>query len=305
MSLAEVIIVSFLFIVVLGAALAPFEVLQEVDRKTHNQNDTQRTARSTASAIVFNLRNLAGQSQLVERASANDLVFETVDRKPKPSGSQNARNIMRVRYCLNTAAPAASQANGQIWEQTLRWTTASVPSSMPSSASCPDVFWSGSQSRMLSAGITNRVNGQNRPVFTYFPTGATLTQITSIRFDSYTDLDATDTVKEARHTTGVLLRNQNGAPTASVVQPPAATGTRQVRLDATATDPESLPINYRWCDLTANSNCDDVTRIGTGSSYVHTFASTVAIGTTRNMRLVVTDAGGLEVIVNFPVTVPA
>lgn len=299
MSLAEVLIVSFMFVVVLIAALTPFDVLQKVDARTQAQNDTQQNARSTVSAIAFNLRNLAGQSQLVERATAYDLVFETVDREPKPSGSQNARNIMRVRYCLDTSTAPATPASGVIWEQTLRWTTASVPSSMPLSTACPDVTWTGSQRRVVSSQITNRIAGQNRALFTYFPTGASLTQITSIRLDLYADHNPNDTVKETRHTSGVLLRNQNGAPTATAAA--TATGvTRQFRLDATASDPESLPLTYRWCDLTANSVCNDATRIGTGQSYTHTFPASGS----RSVLLVVTDAGGLEVQYPFTVTVP-
>jgi type II secretory pathway pseudopilin PulG len=303
MSLIEILVVTFMFIIVLLAALTPFEVLQNVDRKAQSQNQTQQNARQTVSAIAFNLRNLAGQSQLVERADAYDLVFETVDRNPKPPGSQNARNIMRVRYCLATNGGSASAGNGWIWEQTQRWTTAAVPTSMPVASSCPDVLWGGSSRRVVTGRITNRIAGQNRPLFTYYPTGATLTQITSIRMDLFTDDNLADKVKETRHTSGVLLRNQNGAPTASVAT--ASAGVRAVRLDATASDPENLPLTYRWCDLSANSVCDDATRIGTGQSYTHTFAAAVATGSSRNMRLVVTDAGGLEVIVNFTVTVPA
>lgn len=303
MSVAEVLIVSFMFVVVLIAALTPFDVLQKVDRRTQAQNDSQQNARSTVSAISFNLRNLAGQSQLVERADPYDLVFETVDRNPKPSGSMNARNIMRVRYCLDTSTPPATPANAVVWEQSLRWTTSFVPSSMPLSSACPDVTWAGSTRRVVTGRITNRMAGANRPLFTYFPTGATLTQINSIRIDLFNDDDLNDTVKESRHTSGVLLRNQNGAPTATVATTPGTT--RQVRLDATASDPESLPLTYRWCDLTANTACNDATRIGSGQSYTHTFAAAVATGTTRNMQLIVTDAGGLEVTVNFTVTVPA
>lgn len=303
MSLIEILVVTFMFVIVLLAALTPFEVLQNVDRKAQAQNDTQQNARQTVSAIAFNLRNLAGQSQLVERADPYDLVFQTVDRKPKPSGSQNSRNIMRVRYCLATNGGTATAGNGLIWEQSMRWTTASVPAAMPLTTSCPDVLWSGSTRRVVSGRITNRIAGQNRALFTYFPTGASLTQITSIRMDLFTDDNLGDKVKETRHTSGVLLRNQNGAPTASVLT--ASAGVRAIRLDATASDPENLPLTYRWCDLSANSVCDDATRIGTGQSYTHTFAAAVATGSTRNMRLVVTDAGGLEVIVNFQVTVPA
>lgn len=302
-SLIEMLVVTVMFTIVLLAALTPFEVLQNVERKSQSQNDTQQNARQTVSAIAFNLRNLAGQSQLVERADPYDLVFETVDRKPKPGGSQNARNIMRVRYCLATNGGTASPGNGWIWEQTLRWTTAAVPSSMPTASSCPDVLWGGSTRRVVTGRITNRIGGQSRPLFTYYPTGASLTQITSIRMELFSDDNLADKVKETRHTTGVLLRNQNGAPTATVLT--ASNGVRAVRLDATASDPENLPLTYRWCDMTANSTCDDATRIGTGQSYVHTFAATVPTNTTRNMRLVVTDAGGLEVIVPFTVTVPA
>jgi hypothetical protein len=182
MSLAEMLVVSLMFAAVLTAAVTPFDTLLKVDRKTRSQNDAQRDARSASSLISFNLRNLAGQSQLVERADPYDLVFETVDRQAKPVGSQNARNIMRVRYCLNTAAPGASPSNGQIWEETLRWTTAAVPSSMPSTVNCPDTFWAGAQRRVLSEGLTNRINGANRSLFYYYPTGSTLTR--SRRFAS-------------------------------------------------------------------------------------------------------------------------
>ena len=303
MSLVEILVVTFMFIIVLLAALTPFEVLQNVDRKAQAQNDTQQNARQTVSAIAFNLRNLAGQTQLVERADPYDLVFQTVDRNAKPTGSQNTRNIMRVRYCLATTGGTASPGNGIVWEQSMRWTTAAVPAAMPVATSCPDVLWSGSTRRVVSGRITNRIAAQNRPLFTYFPTGASLTQINSIRMDLFTDDNLNDTIKETRHTTGVLLRNQNGSPTASVVT--ASAGVRAVRLDATASDPENLPLTYRWCDLSANSVCDDATRIGSGQSYTHTFDAAVPTGSTRNMRLVVTDAGGLEVTVNFTVVVPA
>ena len=302
LSVPEMLLVAVMFAFVLTAALTPFEMLLNVDRKTQAQNDTQQNARSTVAGISFNLRNLAGQSQLVQRAAPHDLVFETVDRTAKPAGSQNSRNIMRVRYCLDTTNAPASPANGRLWEQTLRWTTAAVPASMPSTADCPDTLWAGSQRRVVADRLTNRIAGQNRALFAYFPTGAALTLITSIRLDLYSDDNPNDQTKETRHTTGVLLRNQNGAPTASATA--TATGVRQVRLDATASDPENLPLTYRWCDVTSNPTCDDSTRIGSGQSYTYTLDAAVGVGTTRNMRLVVTDAGGFDAIFDFSFTVP-
>jgi hypothetical protein len=184
----------------------------------------------------------------------------------------------------------------------LRWTTAATPSALPSAASCPDLAWAGATRNVLTESVTNQRAGLSRPLFTYFPTGASLTQINDLRTDLYLDRDPTDAVKEYRLTSGVLLRNQNGAPTAAATS--TATGvSKQVKLDGSgSSDPENLPLDYMWCDVTTQTICDATTRIGTGSPYTHTF--TQATGTVRNMRLVVTDAGGLSVTYNFNVTVP-
>ena len=312
-SLPEMLWVCLLLVIVLGAAMAPFDAMHATDRRTRSQADSQDNARETVDSVAHELRNIAGQTQLIERSGNNDLVFQTIDSVPKPSGSQDSRNVMRVRYCLDATDPA----RGVLWEQTLKWTTAAVPSSMPLSSSCPDVTWAGAARVNLTNAITNQATSANQPavtsrsaaadMFSYFPTGAPITQITSVRVDLYTDRDPTDTVKEERLTSGVLLRNQNGAPTATAVVPPITTGvSKQVKLDASAsTDPENLPMTYRWCDVTSTSTCDGTTQIGTGVTYTYTFPGTVAAGATRNMRLIVSDAGGLEATFNFNVTVPA
>lgn len=297
-SLAEMLWVSLLLILVLGVALAPFDAWHNTDRKTRSQADSQDNARETVDSVAHELRNIAGQTQLIERATSYDLVFQTVDPGPKPSGSQNSRNIMRVRYCLDSSDPA----HARLWEQTLKWTTAALPSSMPSSTSCPDGTWAGANSSVISDTITNRNGGLDRPLFAFFPTGASLPTITSVRVDLYTDRDTTDSVKEARLTSGVLLRNQSGAPTATATS--TATGvSKQVKLDAGAsTDPENLPLSYMWCDVTSTTTCDDTTDLGTVTPFTYTF--TAATGAVRNMRLIVTDLGGLQATYNFNVTVP-
>ncbi|HEX8073430.1 MAG TPA: hypothetical protein VF545_00470 [Thermoleophilaceae bacterium] len=297
-SLAEMIWVCLLLVLVLGVALAPFDIWHSTERRTRSQADSQDNARVTLDSVAHELRNIAGQTQLVERATSYDLVFQTVDSGPKPSGSQNSRNIMRVRYCLDTTDPA----RGMLWEQTLKWTTAAVPSSMPSATSCPDSSWTSAQRTVLTDAITNRISGQDRPLFSFFPTGATLATITSVRVDLYTDRDPSDAVKEARLTSGVLLRNQSGAPTATATS--TATGvSKQVKLDAGASaDPENLPLSYMWCDVTSTAVCDSTTDLGTDSPFTYTF--TAATGSVRNMRLIVTDLGGLQGTYNFNVTVP-
>lgn len=294
-SLIEVLIASSMLLAVLGAALAPLEVFQRTSRVTQNANDSQDNARNTIDNIAHQLRNIAGQSQLVNRASANDLVFETVDATAKPSGSQNDRNIMRVRYCLDTTNAPASVTNGRIWEQDLRWTTAAVPASMPSAATCPDTAWASSTRHVLADGITNQNTTTIRPavanLFTYFPAATPLTSITSVRFDVFSDRAPVEAPRETELTSGVALRNQNGAPTASFTWAAGAAGTKQITLNAGASsDPENLPMTYRWCDTTTVSTCDNTTTVGSGVLYTYTAPATG----TRKITLQVFDAGGLE-----------
>ncbi|MEA2374528.1 MAG: hypothetical protein QOD53_991, partial [Thermoleophilaceae bacterium] len=278
-TLAEVLIASAMLIAVLGAALAPLEVFQRTSRVTANANDSLDNVRNTGDNLAHQLRNVAGQSQLVNRAAANDLVFETIDSTPKPSGSQNDRNIMRVRYCLDTTNAPASVTNGRIWEQDLRWTTAAVPVSLPSAALCPDTTWAGSTRHVVADGITNQNTSTTRPavanLFTYFPAASPLTSITSVRFDVFTDRAPLESPRETELTSGVSLRNQNGAPTASFTTAAGAAGSKQITLNAGASsDPESLPMTYRWCDTTTVTTCDNTTKIGSGVLYTYTAPAT-------------------------------
>jgi hypothetical protein len=302
-SLAEVLMASALLIVVLGAALAPFEVLNDSHRRTQNQNDSQDNARSAVTQITRNLRNTSGQNRLVNRADAYDLVIETVDPTAKPSESQNARNLMRVRYCLDTGSDQyAALTNGRIWEQAYRWTSSTPPDAMPS-ATCPDATW-GTR-RIVTEYVTNRATSGWRPtaaaLFTYFPSASPLDTITSIRVRIYSDRRWGEDPRETELTSGILLRNQNGAPTASFTATPENAGSRKITLNAgTSTDPEGLPLTYRWCDVTTVTTCDDTTRIGTGVLYTYT----APVAGARSIKLQATDIGGLTATAG-PLTVTA
>jgi type II secretory pathway pseudopilin PulG len=289
-SLMEVLIAASLMLVVLGTALVPFELVQKTQRVTENQNDSQDSARNAVEALSHQLRNVMGQSQLIDRAGAYDLVFETVDARFKPAGSNNARNLMRVRYCLNDTNPS----NGVLWRQELRWTTSTTPATMPGT-SCPDSGF-GNQS-VVAERITNKANGQSRSIFTYSPSASPLVSITAVRFDLYSDRSVTEAPKEIRLKSGVFLRNQNGAPVAMASVTPTGQP-RQVALNAGgSSDPENLPLTYRWCDLSTNATCDAVTAVGTGQLFTYTAPGTGV----RNMVLVVFDAGGLESDYTFTV----
>jgi type II secretory pathway pseudopilin PulG len=302
-TLMEALIASALLIVVLGAALAPFELLHRTARTTDNQNESQDNARNALAGIVRNLRNTSGQNQLVNLAGSYDMVVETVDPGSKPAGSQNSRNLMRVRYCLDTTSAGSSLTRGRIWEQSFKWTAATPPSTLPS-ASCPDTTW-GSSSRIVADYVTNKATSAKRPaaapLFSYFPSATSLDTITSIRVTLYSDRSWTQAPGETELTSGILLRNQNGSPTASFTATPGVAGSQKVTLNAgTSTDPEGLPLTYRWCDVTTVTTCDDTTRVGTGVLY--TYTSPVA--GTRQIQLQVFDVGGLQSIANLTVTTP-
>jgi len=294
-SLIEVLIAASLMVVVLGAAIAPFQLLHRTEQVTTDQNEAQDGARNVLGLITRTLRNTTGQDQLVNLASP-------YDTSPKPSGSQNARNIMRLRYCLDTTSADAATTSGLLWEQAYRWNTAAPPATMPST-SCPDAGW-GTR-RVVATDITNRATSARRPavapVFTYYPGSGTLDTITSIRVSLYADRVWNRAPAETELTTGILLRNQNGAPTASFTATPGTAGSKKLTLNAnTSTDPEGLPLTYRWCDVTTVTLCDDTTRVGTGVLYTYTAP---AAGT-RKIQLQAFDVGGLQATAG-PLTVSA
>jgi type II secretory pathway pseudopilin PulG len=301
-TLMEALVASSLLIVVLGAALTPFDLVHRTERATVNQNESQDNARNTVATMTHALRNTSGQNQLVNLANSYDMVVETVDPQPKPGGSQNARNLMRVRYCLDTTSSRASLVNGHIWEQSFKWTTATPPNTMPSST-CPDTSWG--TSRVLAANVTNKATWSGRlqaaPLFSYYPNASAPDTITSIRVSVFMDKVWNEKPNETELTSGILLRNQNGSPTASFNATPGVPGSKKITLNANAsTDPEGLPLTYRWCDTTTQTLCDDTTRVGTGVLYTYTAPSSTA----RKITLQVYDIGGLQATAG-PLTVVA
>jgi type II secretory pathway pseudopilin PulG len=302
-TLAELIVSSALLSVVLAAAITPFVVMGRTDRVTQDQNDAQDNARNTMAEMARKLRNVSGQNQLVNLAGPYDVMMETVDPIPPPVGSANARNLMKVRYCLDTASSGASLTNGRIWEQVSRWTTAGVPTTLPGTA-CPDSSW-GTSRRILADHVTNRATSSTRPaaapLFTYFPSSSNLDTLTAIRVSLFVDARWNEAPRESELTSGIFLRNQNGAPTASFTVTAGSPGTRKLTLNGgTSTDPEGLPLVYRWCDTTTSSVCDSATKVGTGVLYTYTAPAAGA----RKIVLQVFDVGGLQAAAG-PLTVTA
>jgi len=262
-TLVELLVATSMLVIILTAALRPLNAFERTATQNKLQNEAQGRARGTIDRLARELRNVSGQSQFIERATATDLVFQTVDPLTAPSGT-NSINLERVRYCLDSTAQ-------RLWRQTQTWTTATLPA-LPSTATCPDSAWS---TQTITA---EKVTNGSRAVFTYNNT--TLTDITLIHTDIYIDVSPTLRPPESLLSDGVSLRNQNKAPIAAFSATPTA-NRHMVLNGSTSSDPEGGALSYAWFDGS--------TQIGTGQT-----CDCVALGTgNRSIKLIVTDQSGI------------
>jgi type II secretory pathway pseudopilin PulG len=239
MTLMELIVASSLMIVVMSATLFTLERFNANAAKNTQQNEAQENARKATDRLSRDLRNLASptpyQPQAVQKATAYDLVFQSVDPNGPNSGG-NLTNTRRVRYCLDSSTPT----NGVMWLQKQTWTSATAPA-VPATGACPDNAWPTRE--RVADHIVNRAGGANRPVWTYNST--TLTEVNSIRTLLYVDFDPARRPRETALSSGVFLRNQNQPPVASFSA--TATGSGHVKLNGSAShDPEGQTLKYEW-----------------------------------------------------------
>ncbi len=120
-TLVEVLIAAVLMIIVLGATLTALTSFQKNTATNQRQNDAQDQARSTLDLMARDLRNLASpvleRPEAIDRNLPQDLIVQSEGRGT--GGSLNARNTMRVRFCL---AP-----DRKLYRMTQTWTTAAIP----------------------------------------------------------------------------------------------------------------------------------------------------------------------------------
>jgi type II secretory pathway pseudopilin PulG len=275
MSIVELLVAMSIFIVVLGATLITFQTFDTLNRRTVSRSASQDAARTSVDRLARGLRNLASPTiekpQAVDKATAYDLIFQTVD-PVGPNTGANAANIKRVRWCLDASNPA----NEKLYVQEQTWITQSTPT-VPGSSSCPSSGWTTTS--VLVTNLTNNYGGQSRPLFAY--DSATLTAVHEIHVDLYSDLDPARAPNETHITTGVFLRNQNAAPIASFSY--ALQGSSAIVLNGSQSyDPEGDALTYSWLD--------GGKKVGTGV----TFSLPVTSKTSHSIQLQVFDPSGLE-----------
>ncbi len=276
-TLAELLAAMAIFLVLMLATLNTLDIFTAQTSLTNRRNETQNQARAVVRSMARQLRNLAsptpGRPQAVDKATAYDLVFQSVDPQG-PNAGPNSANVRRVRYCLSTVDPG----NGTLWQQTQTWTQAATPD-VPATGSCPgsDARWA--TTGIVATNVVNAIGGQQRPVWLYNATATS--EISFLRVTLIVDLKPGSNLGESTLSTGVFLRNQNRVPVAAFTATP--TGSRHVLLNGSLSlDPEGEPLSYAWYD--------GETAIGTGI----TIDYTAPVAGTRALSLTVTDPGDLE-----------
>jgi type II secretory pathway pseudopilin PulG len=229
-TLVEVLMVSILMIVVLGATLSALEAFERNVATNDRQNEAQDQVRRTMDMIARDLRNLASpvkeHPDAVDRALPQDVIFQS-EGKDFIVGSLNARNTQRVRFCLD--------AEGRVWRNLQTWTTAAVPAA-PASADCPGDGWT-----RKAIVAENVVNG-TRPLFVY--NAAVLQDITEVSSTMYVDVNPGVRPDETTLQSSVYLRNQNRKPTALFSV--EVVGTSLLLNASESTDPEEKALIYTW-----------------------------------------------------------
>ena len=268
MSLVEVLIVSILMLIILGATLTTFNQFERTSRDNQNLNEAQDGARRALDLMARDLRNLASPTPLLPLAVdvklPQDLIFQS-EGKVKPAGSLNAQNTTRVRYCLNTTSKI-------LFRQIQTWTSAAAPG-VPTSACGANGGWSSTMP--VAADVSNAT----RPVFTY--NSADNDKVTEVTAQVWVDTTPTRDPPETDLQTSVFLRNQNRAPTAafSAVSMPGGA----IFLNASeSTDPEEKALTFEWYDASLTPE----KKVGEG--IVFTYPAPAAGN--RQMYLIVRDA---------------
>jgi Tfp pilus assembly protein PilX len=268
MTLAEVLIVSVLMLIILGATLTTFNTFERKTRDNQDQNEAQDQARSALDLAARDLRNLASPTPLlplaVDVSLPQDLIFQSTG-KVKPAGSLNAANTTRIRYCLKTA-------NRTLYRQIQSWTGAAPPG-VPASACGDAAGWT------TTMAVATAVSNGARPIFTYNDTAHD--KITEVSTQLFVDTTPTRAPAEVDLQTSVYLRNQNRAPTAtfSAVSMPGGS----IFLNASESeDPEEKALTFEWYDASQSP----VKKVGEGIVFTYT---PPAAGN-RQMYLIVQDA---------------
>ena len=296
-TLVEVLVSMLLGAIIFGATLGALDMFQSNNRYDLLRNEAQDNARTAVDNLARDLRNVAAPKSEVElpgaleKAEPYAFMFQTVDSSPLPQGSKNATNVMRVRYCLDDT----TTTNEVIWKQVRRWKWPKPPAP-PSSTACPDrTAGDFESSTKLVEHVTNRVGGQNRPLFVYGPKGwGEISQINSVEPTIYLDVNPLHRPGESQLTSLISLRNFNSQPIAAFT---ATESNGHIVLNASESyDPDGLALSYTW------SEGPEGETVLPSTAQEYETPQKLVEKSTHKYWLTVTDPGGLEASTTQKVT---
>lgn len=281
-TLVEMLVTTVMALVVFAVTLSILLAFNHGSQTVTQQSDSQNTARLGVDRIVRQLRNIAstpGWGSPVERATPDDLVFQTI----APASAGVSPVAERVRYCITShSAPESSNA---LILQTQPTSEANPWPASSGEISCPDPAY-------LSSVVVGDVT--NQAVFSYDSTTAASDPATvrSIGIDLFVDPMPGDTnnVRESELRSSATLRN--AGPVAAFTATPKTSGT--VLLNAGASrSPSGDTLSYAWSCAPAPTACSS-----TGSAFDWSPGPGL-----YTVTLTVTDQAGLDDIVEHQVTV--
>jgi prepilin-type N-terminal cleavage/methylation domain-containing protein len=287
-TLPELLLAMIIFSIVLLATLGVFDQSSSLSARNARQNDSVEESRVSIDQVIRQLRNLASPTSpqsTIDTATDYDLIFQTDD----PSKTW-------VRYCLKTTGSGAT-ATGTLY---YAYSASASLTAAQKSSPCPGSGW-GNNLKVVAPDVSNQTSGQDRPVFDYTcsagsPSGcpassADNSKIVLTGVTLYIDSTPGRLPAERRITSGVYLRNQNQAPSASYTytnQP--ATPHTLIFNGSASSDPEGRTLHYDWCvGSTAPCSSDSSFYVGTGVTFTYMFPQ----GGSQTVTLTVKDPGGL------------
>ncbi len=288
-TMIELLLVCVTSLIIFGATVTAWTSIYRSNRALEGQHDNAEAARVALDRAARQLRNLANPTvnavKTIDRATDYDFIFQTSD----PSKTW-------VRYCLQTSGGGNTVNSATLWEsESTTAITNTVGADMR--GPCPGEGWT--RQTAVVQGVTNQFGGVDRNVFTFecsvkaaatCPASDTeYAKITNVGLALWVDAEEGDLISELNVSTGVFLRNQNEAPTASV-SAPQKLATRNWFLNASgSSDPEQRTLEYFWFEETAPT----LAQIA-ATSCTATPPNVAWQGVTYNKRFLVSELGATK-----------
>jgi len=312
-TLVELLVTMVISLIVFGATLTILDSYLHQSSAATKRFDAQDRARIAVDRIVRDLRNVSSPlttPKLLERATAYDLVFQTIGT---PSGA-NVSGIQRVRYCVPQDTSAGSAGQERLIAQTQTWTTSTPPAnpwtSDPSQTiACPDLTFTPAAGQpvytVLAEAVMNRYQQTTGYPLLSFNNGldggsvtaADLPEISTIQVKLRVNPTPSLTGATTQIQSSAYLRNKQHAPVAEFTY--TATGSGGVILNAGQSySPDNHQLSYAWA--CTSSPCPAAGTLSIASNGLVSWRPGAG---TYTVALTVTDQTGLQTTTTQEVTV--